>query len=115
MSKLLEKSINVGAGLFSYSREKIENLVDELVKRGDVARKDASSFVDDLVKKGEEQKIEFRKIIREEIEKTLDITTLAKKEDIREIIREELNRTIRDEDIVKKADTSDQASKHNKK
>ena len=41
MAGLIEKSINVGLGVFSYSREKIEEIVDELVNKGEVARKDA--------------------------------------------------------------------------
>ncbi|WP_051534234.1 phasin family protein [Desulfitibacter alkalitolerans] len=67
MSNLLEKSFNMGLGLFAYSREKIENMVDELVNKGEVARKDAQGFVSDLVKKGEEQREELKKIIRDEI------------------------------------------------
>jgi polyhydroxyalkanoate synthesis regulator phasin len=41
MVNLFEKSINLGLGLFSLSREKIEKTVEELVNKGEVARKDA--------------------------------------------------------------------------
>lgn len=51
MPGILEKSINIGLGLFLYSREKIEAVVDELVNKGEVARKDAKDLVNDLVKK----------------------------------------------------------------
>ncbi len=91
MSNLLEKSFYMGLGLFAYSREKIEKLVEELVNKGEVAGKDAQGFVSDLVKKGEEQREELRKIIREELKEFFKAGDIASKEDIRKIIREELS------------------------
>jgi polyhydroxyalkanoate synthesis regulator phasin len=64
---LLEKSVSFSFGLAAWSKEKIEELVEEMVRRGEVAQKDARNFAGDLVKKGEEQRAEMRKLIREEI------------------------------------------------
>lgn len=64
---LLEKSLSFGLGLAAYSKDKIEELVEEMVKRGEVAQKDARSVAGDLVKKGEEQRDEIRRLIRAEI------------------------------------------------
>ena len=41
MPNILEKSLSLGFGLFAYSREKIEKIVDELVNKGEVTKKDA--------------------------------------------------------------------------
>ena len=64
---LLEKSVSFGLGLAAYSKEKVEELVEEMVKRGEVAQKDARKVAGDLVKKGEEQREEIRRLIRSEI------------------------------------------------
>ncbi|MEF9864583.1 MAG: hypothetical protein RSA86_05545 [Christensenellaceae bacterium] len=95
MSKLLEDTINFGMGLFAYSREKIEEIVEKMVDKGEVARKDAQGFASDLVKKGDEQRKELRHIINSEIKETLNETGLASgitKEDIRQIVREEMDK-----------------------
>ena len=60
MKSVLEKSLDLGFGLFAYSKEKIENIVDELVNKGEVTKKDAEGFVRDLAKKGEEQREEIK-------------------------------------------------------
>jgi polyhydroxyalkanoate synthesis regulator phasin len=44
MSNFLEKSFNFGLGLFLYSREKVEELVEELVSKGDIAKKTHDSL-----------------------------------------------------------------------
>lgn len=67
VKEFLEKSLSFGLGLAVFSREKIEELVEEMVRRGEVAQKDARQFAGDLVKKGDEQRQEMRKLIREEI------------------------------------------------
>jgi len=96
MSNLLERSMNLGLGIFAYSREKIEAVVDELVNKGEVSRKDAQKLVSDLVKKGEEQREELKKLIKDEIKESLDSVNVARKEDlltkddIKNIIREQL-------------------------
>jgi len=96
MSNLFERSMNLGFGLFAYSREKIEAVVDELVNKGEVSRKDAQGLVSDLVKKGEQQREEIKKLIRDEIKESLDYVNLARKEDlltkddIKNIVREQL-------------------------
>lgn len=36
MANIIEDSINFGMGLFAYSREKIEDLVEKMVAKGEV-------------------------------------------------------------------------------
>ena len=42
--KAFEKSINLGLGLLLYSREKVEEFVEELVSKGEVSKNDARQF-----------------------------------------------------------------------
>lgn len=95
MANIIEDSINFGMGLFAYSREKIEDLVEKMVAKGEVQRKDAQKFAADLIKKGEAQREELSRMVKDEVRTTLQDIGLKQeptltKEDIRAIIREEL-------------------------
>lgn len=98
---IFEDTINFGFGVFAYSREKIEELVEAMVQKGEVAKKDASSFVSELVQKGEAERKELHKIIGDEVKKAMDTVDGLRpvtKEDVRQIIREEMKRTEAKED-----------------
>lgn len=107
MANLFEKSINLGLGLFVYSREKVEELVEELVGKGEIAKKDARQFAGELVKRGEEQRNELKKLIKDEVAEALDYVNVAKKEDIvtkeeiSQIVREQIVQVLREQGIVK--------------
>jgi polyhydroxyalkanoate synthesis regulator phasin len=96
MSDFLGKTLNLGLGLFTVSRERIEEFVDEMVNKGEVAAKDARTFAGELVKRGEEQREDLKKTIRSEVARALDSAGLARKadlitkDDVRELIREAL-------------------------
>jgi polyhydroxyalkanoate synthesis regulator phasin len=95
MSNMMEKSINLGLGLFVYSREKIEEMVEELVKKGEVARKDAHEVARELIQKGEEQKKELKKLIKDQVADVLNEMNVAKKDDIP--TEDEISRIIKDQ------------------
>lgn len=84
IKEFVDKSLNFGLGLAVYSREKIEELVEEMVQKGEVAKKDARDLAGDLVKKGEEQRNQVQKMVHDEVTKILDKMDLARKSDIKE-------------------------------
>ncbi len=110
MSNAFEKSISLGLGLLLYSREKVEEVVEELVGRGEVAKKDARQFAGELMKRGEEQREELKKLIQSEVTKALDHVKVAKKEDlvtkdeIKEIVREQMQQVLREQGCFKSGD-----------
>lgn len=107
MNSLFEKSTSLGLGLFVYSREKVEELVEELVSKGEIAKKDARQFAGELVKRGEEQRDELKKLIRNEVEEALNQVNVAKKEDIvakdeiSQIVKEQMIQVLQEQGIVK--------------
>jgi polyhydroxyalkanoate synthesis regulator phasin len=111
MLNSFEKSINLGLGLLVYSREKIEELVEELVSKGEVAKKDARQFAGELIQKGEEQRDELKKLIQGEVTKALNDVSVAKKEDIvtkdeiREIVREQVQQALLEQGYSQNRDT----------
>ena len=47
ISELLEKVLLLGVGTASLTRDKIDELVDELVKRGQMTREEGEAFIRD--------------------------------------------------------------------
>jgi len=111
MTNSFEKSINLGLGLLMYSREKVEELVEDLVNKGEVSKKDARQFAGELIKRGEEQREELKKLIQSEVTKALEHVNVAKKEDlvtkveIEEIVREQIQQALREQGGLKTEDT----------
>jgi len=111
MTNLFEKSISLGLGLFVYSREKVEEMVEELVSKGEIAKKDARQFAGELVKRGEEQRDELKKLIKDEVTEALNHVNVAKKEDIvtkdeiSQIVREQIVQVLREQGIAKDGNT----------
>jgi polyhydroxyalkanoate synthesis regulator phasin len=93
MSSIFEDTINLGFGLFAYSREKIEETVEKMVQRGEVEKKEAASFVSELTAKGEMERKELKKIIGDEIRDAVEVLKPITKDEIRQIIREEMSKT----------------------
>jgi len=85
MKTLLEKSALAGIGLLSMTHEKAQKLVDELSQRGELQANEAKGWAEQLVKRGEEERQIFRKLVREEVKKSLDEMGLATKEDVQKL------------------------------
>jgi len=91
MANIFEDTLNFGMGLFAYSREKIEEMVEKLVEKGQVERTDARSLARELTEKGDAERKELKKMIQSELgDLGLGKESRITKDDIREIIREEL-------------------------
>lgn len=109
MMKYLEKTLHFGLGLVTYSAEKIEQLVNELVKKGEVASEDAKNLVNELVEKGEKQRESIKNYIQEEIDKAEERKAAKReasitKDEIRQMIKEELAKANSEVDITDEED-----------
>ncbi len=91
---LLKKSFDFGLGLAVYSKEKIEEIVEEMVKRGEVANKDARKVADDLIEKGKSSRAEIQQMISNEVNHALNRVGLkdeaARKAELELIVREQV-------------------------
>lgn len=75
---IIEKFINLGLGTFSMTKEKVENVINEMVEKGELSREEAKKTVDEVLKRGEEQRDQFRSMVREEIDKWKSDSTVTK-------------------------------------
>ncbi|MBN1878263.1 MAG: hypothetical protein JXA33_28850 [Anaerolineae bacterium] len=82
MLKQLERSLLVGIGVLSITREKAQAFVDELMSYGDTSREEAKGWVDKLVERGEEEKKALRKLVGEEVDKSFKEVRIATQNDI---------------------------------
>lgn len=102
MATLIEDVLNLGIGLFAYSRDMIEETVEKMVESGTVAKKDASSFAAELAKKGETEREELKKLVDERISKASDAfdnrIKPVTKDEVRAIVKEEIEAYFKEKD-----------------
>lgn len=55
MFDLFKKGVLMGLGAITITNEKAEQLVDELIKKGELSKDEPSKAIQDLLKKAEEQ------------------------------------------------------------
>lgn len=79
---LLNKGLSLGLGIAAVSKEQIEKLVDELVKKGEVSAGESKDLIRDLFEKGEAGKKEMNNRIHEQLEKLLKDLNVPTKADL---------------------------------
>ena len=95
MKDLIKKGLALGLGLAVVSKEQIEKIVEELVKKGEVSATESKELIRELFEKGEAEKKELNARIREQFEKILkdvNIPTKADLERLEQRIKELENR-----------------------
>lgn len=84
---LINKAISLGYGVAETSKEQIEKLVDDLVKKGEISRAESTGFVNELVRKSEDAQNRMKSAIRDGVKSVIAELQLATKEDIERIER----------------------------
>lgn len=64
--KAINNVILAGLGAVSLTRDKAEEIIDQLIKRGELEGKDRKVAIDDLIEKAEEQARKFSKTMKEQ-------------------------------------------------
>lgn len=85
MEKLLKKLILAGIGALDLTREKAEEVLEELAKKGKIASEEKGDLLKEIVKRGEEQKEQIEKRIEKVIEKVISRTRIATVNDIKKL------------------------------
>ena len=82
MRDLLSNMFSLGLGLVAVSKEQVEKLVDELVKRGEMAPGEAKKMVGEIMEKGKEGKEQLAEAVRKQLKKALIELELPTRDDI---------------------------------
>ncbi|MEA1912603.1 MAG: phasin family protein [candidate division WOR-3 bacterium] len=87
MEELIERILLAGAGAFTLTKEKAEEIVDDLIKRGEVAKKDQAEFLNRLLERGKNTRVEIEKIIEKTMINVLNKLNIPTKSDIDAIMK----------------------------
>ncbi|MFQ5786791.1 MAG: phasin family protein [Thermodesulfobacteriota bacterium] len=98
MQDLLKKALSLGLGALLVSKDKIEDVVNELVKKGELGQEEGKNLVNELIEKGEasidEVEVKIEKIVKSVTEK-LNLPTRKELNEIKteiEQLKEKLNK-----------------------
>jgi len=81
----LKKAMLLGLGAVALTREKAEELVDELVKLGQVTKEEKSKMVNDMLKDAEKQEKVLAEKLTGAVQKMVPELGLTTKKDMEEI------------------------------
>lgn len=81
--RLIEKSMLLGLGVLTLTRDKVVQAVNSLVEEGQVQAEEAPGIIDKLVARGEEEREELRKLMRDELAKLRAHSPVASQKDIK--------------------------------
>ena len=82
MIDLVKKGILLGLGAAELTREKVETLVDELIRRGELAQKERKVAVEELLEGARRAQDELFKRVRGVVERTVTELGLPTKADL---------------------------------
>ncbi len=85
MKDLIKKGLALGLGFAIVSKEQIEKVVDELVKKGDLSASESKDIIKELIQKGEEQQQEINTKLRDQVQKILDELNIPSRADINKL------------------------------
>ncbi len=85
MIDLLKKTFFLGIGAAEVTKEKVEVLVDELIKRGEIAKEERAKIIQDFLKRAEQQEKAVMKKIEVEVAKAVKKLNIASHKDLEKL------------------------------
>jgi polyhydroxyalkanoate synthesis regulator phasin len=82
MKDIIEKSISLGLGIAATSKEKVENLVDEMIAKGQLEKQEKSKAVKEILAKVEKSEAEFKERTRAVVNETVNNIGFATKTEV---------------------------------
>jgi polyhydroxyalkanoate synthesis repressor PhaR len=85
MADVLKKAMLAGIGAVVLTKEKVEELVDELIKKGELKQEDRAKFVRELAEKAELRSREVKKWVDETVKMAMSKMKMAKTEEVEDL------------------------------
>jgi len=85
MDDYMRKIGLLGLGIAALTKEKAEEIIEELVEKGELSEAEGSALAKDLLKKSETQRSALEKKIEAEVKKAAGKLNLATKDDIKRL------------------------------
>ena len=77
----------IGLGMLALTQEKVKEMVDELVKKGEITKEERLKVIDKVMNQIKEQEKEVKEKIAEIVKKTIMEMGLPTKEDLEKILK----------------------------
>ncbi|MCO5382834.1 MAG: phasin family protein [Methanosarcina barkeri] len=75
----------IGAGLWAMTEDKINDLVKDLVDKGDISKEEGKKVIQDVLEESKKQKIDLEKKISEKIQDSISKADIFTRKDMREL------------------------------
>jgi polyhydroxyalkanoate synthesis regulator phasin len=85
MFDLVKKSLMAGIGAIAMTEDKVQELIDDFVKKGEISEQEGKSLVQELQHAVDEQRTKITQTIDEQIAKVLKELHLVSKDDLTEL------------------------------
>ncbi|MHB8842068.1 MAG: phasin family protein [Candidatus Aquicultor sp.] len=85
ITDIIRRTLLVGIGAASLTADRAQELVNDLVERGEITRDQAKTMVRDLMSRGTEARNQLRDMIKAEVRKAIDEADIPTKTDIRRL------------------------------
>jgi len=82
MKDIIEKTINLGLGIAATTKEKVESRVDELIKKGQLAKENRSKAVNELLDTVEKKEKEFEEKVSATVNETINNFGFATRKEV---------------------------------
>lgn len=90
MQEFIKNIFYLGAGAAFATKDKIEEIKNDLIEKGKMTQDEGKQFVDDLVKKSEKAKADMEKRVREVVSEQMDKMNMATKDDLADLQKQVL-------------------------
>ncbi len=101
MIDLIKKAVLTGVGIASLTKEKIEDLANELIEKGKMSEQEGEKLVQELLNRADESRESMKTQTENLVKKTIAKMQLARSEDI-EILKAEIDKLREEISTLKK-------------
>lgn len=82
---MLRRALLLGIGALSWSRERVETLVDDLVQHGQLDGSEREHMVDDLLERGRRNEESLRAFVAEQVARGVRALPMVTKDDLAQL------------------------------
>jgi polyhydroxyalkanoate synthesis regulator phasin len=87
MKNFINQVFSLGLGAAIASKEQIEKIVNDLVKKGELSNAESKEWIDKLTERGVQARKELDDIVKTRIHQVLNELNLVTKDEVRELER----------------------------
>ena len=84
-SEVFKKAVLMAAGFASYSKQKLEELANEISENSDMTQEEGKKFIDELLEKSKEARSEFEGKVEDIAKKVFEKMHIATTDDLKKL------------------------------